>query len=138
LTAKQTRVAAYGLIGLPGRVLLCRLSASIPDFAGYWTLPGGGIDFGEDPEAAMIREVREETGLQVPGGQLLSVDSRHFVHPDRELHSLRLIFRCDEATGDLSWEEDGSTDRCEYFALPLPADLPRVELVDVALSHVQR
>ncbi len=138
MTAKQTRVAAYGLIGLPDQVLLCRLSPAIADFAGHWTLPGGGIDFGEDPEAAMIREVREETGLLIPGGQLLAVDSRHFVHPDRELHSLRLIFRCDRAIGELAWEEDGTTDRCEYFALPLPADLPRVELVDFALARFQK
>ena len=45
-----------------GRILLARLSAIEVD-VGAWTLPGGGVDFGEHPDAAAIRELEEETGL---------------------------------------------------------------------------
>ena len=62
---RRTRIGAYGLVFKEQAMLLCRLSAEVPGWEGSWTLPGGGIDFGEAPEAAMIREVEEETGLTV-------------------------------------------------------------------------
>src|ERR1043165_5710521 len=57
-----TRPAAYGLLWRDGKVLLCRTSPGHLG-VGRWTLPGGGIVFGEAPEAGAIREVEEETGL---------------------------------------------------------------------------
>src|SRR5207249_3935346 len=59
----RTRVGGYALCtDDDGRVLLARLSAIEVD-VGAWTLPGGGIDFGEHPDDAVIRELAEETGL---------------------------------------------------------------------------
>ena len=55
-----TRISAYGLLRDADRILLCRLSQGVAG-AGMWTLPGGGIEFGEHPEAAMIREVEGST-----------------------------------------------------------------------------
>ncbi len=70
-----TRVAAYGLVVKEARLLLCRISARLPLDAGQWTLPGGGIDFGEAPADAMVCEVEEESGLLVcPLGLVGSVD----------------------------------------------------------------
>jgi 8-oxo-dGTP diphosphatase len=42
-------------------------------FAGNWLLPGGGIEVGEDPELAAIREVREEAGLQISSSELFAL-----------------------------------------------------------------
>ena len=56
------------------RLLLCRLS-DITERPGWWTLPGGGIDFGEHPEAGALRELHEETGLIGRIVELLAVDS---------------------------------------------------------------
>lgn len=42
-----------------------------PGTRAFWTLPGGGVEDGETPEAAVIREVREETGLHVSVAKLL-------------------------------------------------------------------
>jgi ADP-ribose pyrophosphatase YjhB (NUDIX family) len=63
--APVTRVAAYGLLQRENKLLLCRLSQHVGLHPGHWTLPGGGLDFGEDPEQAVVREFAEETGLAI-------------------------------------------------------------------------
>src|SRR5262245_51121863 len=57
-----TRLAAYGVIVRDGSILLCHVSPGNLG-EGLWTLPGGGLDFGEPPDRGAIREVEEETGL---------------------------------------------------------------------------
>ena len=51
-----TRVAAYGLMLQDDSMMLCRISGAVPNYKGQWTLPGGGLDFGEDPADAVVRE----------------------------------------------------------------------------------
>ncbi|MGH3076162.1 MAG: NUDIX hydrolase, partial [Gaiellales bacterium] len=74
--AQRTRVGAYALaMDDAGRVLLCRIAPSI--VAGeVWTLPGGGLEFGEAPEAAVIRELAEESGYHGEVESLATVTSR--------------------------------------------------------------
>jgi 8-oxo-dGTP diphosphatase len=67
----RVRPSAYALIrGEDGRLLLCRTPRLV-------TLPGGGIDSGETPEAAMVREVAEETGLVVTSAKLLCLANQY-------------------------------------------------------------
>jgi len=66
------RLAAYALVvDEAGRVLLSRETGR--GRSGLWLLPGGGVEHGEHPEQAVIREVREETGLEVRVGALREV-----------------------------------------------------------------
>jgi 8-oxo-dGTP diphosphatase len=63
-------VAAGALItDLAGRVLIVK-----PNYRDHWTLPGGVCEHGEPPHAGCIREVAEETGLELPAGPLLAID----------------------------------------------------------------
>jgi len=57
-------VAACALIDTDGRILLARRPEGKP-MAGLWEFPGGKLDPGETPEAALIRELREELGIDV-------------------------------------------------------------------------
>lgn len=59
----RTRLGGYALCRDDAdRILLARLSAIEVD-VGAWTLPGGGLDFGEDPADGVLRELEEETGF---------------------------------------------------------------------------
>jgi len=127
------RVAAYNVcVDADDRLLLCRLS-DITEAPGAWTLPGGGIQFGEHPEAGALRELREETGLVGRIIELLAVDSLH--RPARAgedgaaYHSIRVIYRTEIIGGVLTDETDESTDRAAWCAR---ADLQMLPLVSTS------
>ncbi|MEG3616806.1 NUDIX hydrolase [Isoptericola haloaureus] len=135
------RVAAYAVIISDGQVLLPHWSDRRRS---GWTLPGGGIDPGEHPEDAAVREVREETGYGVELDGLLGVDSivvppEHLIGFDDDadvdpLHGIRVVYRARIVGGSLTVEQDGSTDDVAWHPLEAVPHLPRVELVDRALA----
>ena len=73
---------AYGLCRDPSdRLLLVRVTSGLAD-AGLWTLPGGGIEWGEHPEGALFRELEEETGVvDIERYRLVAVYSQVYEHP---------------------------------------------------------
>lgn len=93
---KRQRVAAYAVILRDGNILLSRLSESVTPEE-LWTLPGGGLDHGEDPRDAVVREVREETGLDAAIGETARVYSAHLPGVWRDgrrvdAHALRIVY----------------------------------------------
>ena len=93
---KRQRVAAYAVILRGGRILLSRLAPSVTKEE-LWTLPGGGLDHGEDPRHAVVREIHEETGLDAEVGELARVYSAHLPGVWRQgrrvdAHALRIVY----------------------------------------------
>ncbi len=126
---QHTRVACYCLIfDSEKRILLCRLNIG-EQSEGSWTLPGGGIDFGEIPQEAAIREVYEETGLNVEIDRIVDAHSELFVHPEREMHAVRMVFLANVTSGEIRFEENGSTDRCQFVTLEEAESMQCVGLV---------
>lgn len=112
---------AYALCRDPSnRLLLVRVTSGLAD-AGLWTLPGGGIEWGEHPEVALIRELEEETGVvDIEKYRVTAVYSQVYGRrpdrsPDDQVHHIGIVYDVVLAAFDLRPERDGSTDRCEWF-----------------------
>lgn len=135
---RRQRVGAYAVLLRDERILLTRMSERTR-IAGYWTLPGGGIDHGEDPKDAAVREVYEETGLRITVGRVLDVHSLSFVGARddglvEDYHGLHVIFGGEIEAGSRDAEprvveEDSSTEESAWFSFE---DARRLPLLNVA------
>jgi 8-oxo-dGTP diphosphatase len=135
-------VAAYALCQDDvGRILLARLT--YPEIkAGHWTLPGGGIDFGESPTEAVLRELTEETGLTGAILSLAGVESwvrRGPVPggPGDDFQAIQILYRVQVTGGTLRDEVDGSTDAAAWFTRDEIASVQIVELVEAGLQLLE-
>lgn len=134
MAARRSRVASYGWIERQGLVLLTKIAPGYGG-AGHWTLPGGGLHWGEHPEDTLRREVHEEAGLRGEVGELLGVDSTNYSPSERNgftaVHALRLIYRMTASGNPRVLEVDGSTSDAAWLPLANIDSLPTVELVAV-------
>lgn len=130
-------MAAYAVCVRDRRILLARWMAG--DGSRRWTLPGGGMDHGEDPYDTVIREAEEETGYAVEPVALLGVDSIRRAYPRRlgttaDFQGLRIVYQARVTGGELRHETGGSTDMAAWHPLDEVPELERVGLVDVGLA----
>ena len=130
-------MAAYAICVRDGRLLLARGRAF--DGTPEWTLPGGGMEHGEDPCDTVVREVEEETGYRIEVTGLLGVDSvrhrfRRGFGRSVDHHGVRLVYEGRVAGGELRNEVAGSTDLAAWQDLAAVPGLRRVGLVDAGLA----
>ncbi len=108
------RVGAFAVIfDDEGRVLVSRRVDS-----GWFNLPGGGVEPDESMPEGLMREVREETGLEVEVGRLVGVYSK----PQK--HELVLVFRAKVTGGSMV-----PSDEADYHTWVTPAELDGVKLL---------
>src|ERR671921_2328216 len=121
------RIAAYAVsTDADGRVLLVRASTR-SGTPGVWSLPGGAVDHGEDPNHTVVRETAAETGLSVAVSGLRDVlaDMRSLPHRGVTIHTDRLIYSVSVRGGTLIDRVGHPTDLARWHTL---ADAERLRL----------
>jgi ADP-ribose pyrophosphatase YjhB (NUDIX family) len=139
---RAQRFAAYAVATDPrGRILLTRIAEGYPG-GGRWHLPGGGTDYGEQPGAALIRELAEETGQRGRLLALLGVASHRdaaSLGPEGypiDWHGVRAFYKVmvDRPTRPRVHDVGGSTCDARWFHPDQLASLPVTEVTSEALA----
>ena len=123
-------VSAVALIDRDGRVLLAQRPAG-KRMAGLWEFPGGKIETGETPEAALIRELGEELGIDTAESCLAPLTFASHSYDD--FHLLMLVYVCRKWSGtprpleggELAWVR---APRLRDYDMP-PADIPLIPVL---------
>jgi 8-oxo-dGTP diphosphatase len=123
-------VVAAALIDAGGRVLLARRPAH-KELGGLWEFPGGKVHEGETPEAALIRELKEELGIDVPVKCLAPLTFAS--HGYERFHLLMPLYACRNWEGEpeplegqtLAWVRK---DKLREYPMP-PADEPLIPIL---------
>ena len=127
---KVVLVAAVALVDRDGRVLLAQRPAG-KSMAGLWEFPGGKVEPGETPEAALIRELEEELGIRTWGSCLAPLTFASHSYDD--FHLLMPVFACRKWEGTpearegqaLAWVRPN---RMRDYPMP-PADIPLIAML---------
>lgn len=128
--APHPSVGVGGVVILDGKVLLVRRGKE--PLRGRWVIPGGTVEPGETLEEALVREMREETGLTVRPGEILLVFDR-ILREGSEVryHYVIVDYLCEHVAGAVRAGSDA-----DEAALVEKADLPAFDLPDKALEVV--
>jgi 8-oxo-dGTP diphosphatase len=123
-------VSAVALIDTDGRVLLAQRPAG-KSLAGLWEFPGGKVEPGESPEAALIRELQEELGIDTWASCLAPLTFASHAYPD--FHLLMPLFACRKWQGIARGQEGQSLawvrpENLRDYPMP-PADLPLIPIL---------
>lgn len=115
------RPAVYGVIVKDGKILMSK------QWDGY-DFPGGGIELGEPTEDALVREVKEETGLDVKMGKILHCEHSFFKLPYKGnfVHSIHMYYECHVVGGELSTDYFDEQEK-QYADKPEWVDLSTIK-----------
>jgi len=125
------RVAAYAVVTSSRGVLMTQFS-ELTNARGRWGLPGGGIEGGEAPRLAVVREAWEESGQAIEVTDLALVQTSHWVGRApggrlEDFHAVRVVYRavCHEPTDPVVHDVGGTTASAAWV---VPADLDRLDI----------
>jgi 8-oxo-dGTP diphosphatase len=104
-----------------GRVFLAKRGRDVQNESGKWEFPGGGVEFGETLEQALVREVKEEYGIAIEVETLLDVVD-HLI-PGEKQHWISPTFLCRIRSGTPRIREPHKCDEIGWYALEeIPKD----------------
>lgn len=127
---KTVLVSAVALIDVDGRILLTQRPEG-KSMAGLWEFPGGKIEPGETPEAALIRELHEELGINTWASCLAPLTFASHSYPD--FHLLMPLFACRKWEGIVQGREGQALKwvrAADLRSYPMPpADIPLIPIL---------
>ncbi len=122
---KETKFGAMGCVIKDNKFLLIHRISSFD----VWEFPGGGIEFGESPEEAAVRELKEETNLTVKSKGLLTINS--YLSP-QEKHYICFYYICEVLDGEI---KIGDEDHSEYRWFSLE-EMKKLSNLGLSVKHV--
>ena len=134
-TRKLVLVAAVALVDADGRVLIAQRPQGRP-LAGLWEFPGGKVEAGETPEQTLLRELREEIGIETKAACLAPLTFAS--HAYEAFHLLMPLYICRRWEGQAKAREGQNlawvrVTKLRDYPMP-PADLPLIpHLIDLLL-----
>lgn len=122
------RPAAYGIVIKDGKILLSK------QFGDKYDLPGGGIDLGEKLEDGVVREVKEETGIDVKNPKLLGMKESYFMDShalNEAYHCYLFYYLCEYVGGELSTDGFDEWEK-QYAEMAEWIDIDRIDSLKIA------
>lgn len=99
MSDKIIKVSAHGFIKKGDKILITQRPLDDDYMPGYWDTPGGTIEFGEKCVDGLIREIKEETELDVKVGKIIYCFD-HLSNPQR--HQFTLVYECEYIGGEVN------------------------------------
>lgn len=131
---QQFKLAAHAWIQKDNTFLVVRRSITDNFMPGFWDTPGGSLDFGEDPIKAVIRESKEEAGLDVKVGELLYCHNQVYknVH-----HWFALVYQCEIIGNSDIALNPNEHDEYRWVTLEELKNLPKIDFLnDFCQNHL--
>lgn len=128
--ARSVLVAAAALVDIDGRILIARRPAD-KSMAGLWEFPGGKVEPGETPEAALVRELKEELDIDITESCLAPFTFASHCYDD--FHLLMPLYLCRVWKGEIRPREGQRTAwvrpiKLRDYPMP-PADIPLIAML---------
>ena len=129
------RIRAAGILIKDGQILLVRHEK---EGKSYWLIPGGGVDYGESVEKALVREFQEEVGLNIQVGKLVLVHDS--IPPNRHRQVLNLYFLVTTDKFELKVTPDAVLRDAAFYPLVDFPDMPvnpdvKKEIMEGIVDH---
>lgn len=140
--AVRQRFAAYAVV-ISSQGLLATEYSGRTAVTGRWGMPGGGLDDHEPPTSAVLREVHEETSQEIILGELVKVQTSHWVGRSpygsiEDFHAVRLIYRasCPHPTEPTVLDQGGTTESAQWVPLDSWRTVPWTQNWQLLLSEL--
>jgi 8-oxo-dGTP diphosphatase len=124
----EWRPSVYGIVIKDNKVLLSK------QFGNKYDLPGGGLDLGEKPDDGVIREIKEETGIDAKNPKLVGIENSFFQSSHAEnksYQSLLMYYFCEYVGGTLSTDGFDEYEK-KYAEIAEWIPLDRLNLIELA------
>ena len=124
---KMPLIVAAAVVERGGRIMICQRKAGTHNGL-KWEFPGGKLEAGESPEAALARELREELGIEARVGRVR--DAVYHRYGDRDV--LVLFYACGIASGEPKCLD------CNAIEWVAPEDLKRRDFAGADAAFIER